>query len=58
MIPETCDSEVLPASWQELAEVKGIGEERIFLSWRKFKAMSSFPWQLRRWQGWIDREKL
>jgi len=58
MTPDTCDSEVLPSDWQTYAEQKGVPEERIFASWRKFKAMSSFPWQSRRWKGWVDRERV
>lgn len=58
MNPQTCDTEILPAAWQTYAEEKGIPEDRIFISWRRFKEVTSFPFQWRRWKGWIDRERV
>jgi len=56
--PDLVDDEILPASWQELGEARGLSDDQIFASWRKFKQVSQFPWRLERWRGWIGREKL
>ena len=56
MTPDISDSEILPASWQDIAEKKGIPEDQIFRSWRRFKEVSAHPFQLRRWRAWVDRE--
>lgn len=53
-----CEEEMLPSPWQDYAEAKGIPNEQIFKSWRKFKEMTSFPYELLRWQAWCDREKI
>ena len=56
--PETWDDEVLPSAWHDYAERKAIPDEQIYKSWRRFKELSSHPWQFRRWRGWIDRERI
>jgi len=56
--PTHCDDEILPSSWQEFAEALGIPEEQIFRSWRRFKDLSRFPWERRRWLAWIAKEKV
>lgn len=54
--PDLNTDEILPAGWQELREARGLTDDQIFASWRKFKAVSRFPWELKRWQAWIERE--
>ena len=53
--PDLCSDEILPAGWCDFAEAKGIPYDQIYVSWRKFKQVSRFPFQFRRWQRWIDR---
>lgn len=55
---EKCESEMLPSNWHTFAEQKGIPDEQIYKSWRKFKEVSSFPFELYRWKKWIDGEKV
>ncbi len=52
------DQEVLPSRWHDYAEAKGIPDEQIYVSWRRFKDVSEFPWRREKWQSWIDREKV
>jgi hypothetical protein len=54
--PDLNTDEVLPAGWQELGEARGLADDQIFASWRKFKAVSRYPFELKRWRGWIARE--
>lgn len=53
---EICREEVLPPHWQDIAEQRGIPNEQIFKSWRKFKDTTSQPCRLSRWQAWVSRE--
>lgn len=55
---ETWAEEVLPSSWHDYAETKNIPDEQIYRSWKKFKEVSVFPYDLQRWQAWIDRERV
>lgn len=57
-VPDFTEDEILPASWQDYAAAKGVPEPQIFLSWRKFKELSSYPFQYRRWCGWVNRERI
>lgn len=57
-IPALCRDEILPARWQDYAEGKKIPDEQIYRSWRRFKDVSAWPFQYRRWQKWIDRERV
>lgn len=54
---ELCHEEILPSRWQDLAEKRGIPNEQIFKSWRKFKDVTGFPLQLSRWSAWILKER-
>lgn len=56
-IDEECSEEILPSRWQDVAEALDIPNEQIFKSWRKFKDMTSFPYQLSRWKAWIAKER-
>jgi hypothetical protein len=56
--PGETASDVLPAQWQDLAERRSIPEDQIFRSWRRFKEVSSFPYQLSNWQAWLARERV
>jgi hypothetical protein len=56
--PDLCDDEILPSGWCDYAEHCGITDDQIYASWRKFKQVSRFPFEHRRWQRWIDREKV
>lgn len=55
---DICESEILPAKWQDVAEARRIPEEQIFASWRKFKDRSAFPYQLERWAAWVENERI
>jgi len=57
-IPAFWNDEVLPARWQDYAEAKNIPDEVIFKSWRRFKDVTAWPLQYRRWQKWIDGERV
>jgi hypothetical protein len=57
-IPPIWHDEVLPSRWQDYAEAKRIPDDQIFRSWRRFKALSVYPWQYRRWTRWIDIERV
>lgn len=48
--------EELPSSWHSLAESKGIPDEQIYKSWKKFKETTSHPFKLKKWIGWVGRE--
>lgn len=52
------NDEVLPASWQDLAEARGIPDEQIFRSWGRFKEVSTFPYQVDSWKAWVARERI
>lgn len=54
---EFCKEEILPSRWQDVAEALEIPNEQIFKSWRKFKDMTSHPYQLSRWKAWIAKER-
>lgn len=55
---EICREEVLPSGWHTLAERKGIPDEQIYKSWRKFKNKTSQPYRLQNWRGWVERERV
>lgn len=50
--------EELPPAWHTLAEERGIPDEQIYKSWRKFKEKTSHPYRLQNWRGWIGRERM
>jgi hypothetical protein len=50
--------EELPSAWHSHAERKGIPDEQIYKSWRKFKDKTSHPYRLNNWLGWIERERV
>lgn len=52
------EEEVLPSRWQDIAENRGIPNEQIFKSWRKFKDTTGIPYEFSRWKAWVDREKI
>jgi len=54
--PDLVDGEILPSGWHDIAEAKGVPDEQIYASWRRFKQVTKFPWELRRWRAWIERE--
>lgn len=53
-----CEEEILPPCWQDYAEAKGIPDEQIFSSWKKFKDKSKRPWKRQNWEKWIDIERV
>lgn len=55
-LPELSDSEILPGGWSDIAEELSIPDEQIYKSFRKFKDVSTKPYQLVKWRGWIKRE--
>jgi hypothetical protein len=55
---EICRTEELPSKWQDFAEAKGVPEEQIFKSWRRFKDQTVQPYQLKNWLGWLGRERV
>jgi hypothetical protein len=57
-IPTLCDDEILPSGWHDYAEQKGIPDEQIYRSWKRFKDVTAWPFQYRRWQKWIDGERV
>jgi len=57
-IEEICREEILPPNWQDAAEERGIPDEQIFTSWRKFKEHTSHPCRLNNWLGWVARERV
>lgn len=54
---EVCREEILPSKWQDIAENLEIPNEQIFKSWRKFKEITSHPYQLSRWKAWLAKER-
>lgn len=56
LYPTTCESEELPANWQDYAEAKGLSFARIFETWPRFKEHYGLPWTEERWRTWVDRE--
>ncbi len=52
--PTHCDDEYLPTDWQTYAETKGIAEPDIWPLWTKFKAITKWPFERRRWFAFID----
>lgn len=55
---EICAEEMLPSRWHDLAEAKGIPDEQIYQSWRRFKNKTSHPYRLKNWAGWLARERI
>lgn len=55
---EVWREEELPPHWHSIAETKGIPDEQIYKSWRKFKETTSHPLQLKKWIGWIEKERV
>lgn len=56
--PEISDVEVLPGGWNDWAENVGVkNADRLFESWRKFKEITSYPYQRKKWQGWLKNEQ-
>jgi hypothetical protein len=55
---EICEAEILPSAWHDIAQAKGIPDEQIYKSWRKFKDHTSLPFRLNNWRGWIARERV
>jgi uncharacterized protein YdaU (DUF1376 family) len=55
---EVWAEEELPSGWHTYAEGKGVPEEQIYKSWRKFKDTTSHPYRLKNWRGWVDRERV
>lgn len=55
---EICRDEVLPSTWHDYAEQKGVPDAQIYASWKKFKEKSPMPLQLKKWKAWIDRERV
>lgn len=55
---EVCREEILPSNWHDYAMLKNIPDEQIYSSWRKFKEISSKPWRLKKWIGWVDLERV
>lgn len=57
VLPATWEDEELPFDWHTYAENRGIPEEQIFKSWRKFKDTSKWPMKSVCWLGWINKER-
>lgn len=56
--PEISDSDILPGGWDDLAEQGGMtASDKLFLSWRKFKDITSYPYQRKKWEGWLKNEQ-
>lgn len=54
--PEATSSDVLPGGWCDSGISKGVPYERIYASWRRFKIVTSSPYQKRRWVAWLGNE--
>jgi hypothetical protein len=50
--------EELPSEWHSYAETKGVPDEQIYKSWRRFKDQTSHPFRRRNWEKWVDRERV
>lgn len=55
---EVWREEELPSDWHTYAETKGLPDELIYKSWKKFKDHTSHPYRLRNWRGWVNRERV
>lgn len=55
---ELWEEEVLPSRWQDIAEEKGVPNEQIFTSWKRFKEKTGFPLRLSRWAAWVANERV
>jgi hypothetical protein len=54
---ETSD-EILPSRWHDIAEERGIPDEQIYRSWRRFKDVTAYPYRLENWVAWIGKERV
>jgi len=55
---EICEEEILPSAWYDEAQAKGIPDEQIYKSWRRFKEKTSHPFQRKKWVGWVAKERV
>ena len=53
--PTHCDDEYLPTTWQDHAERCGIPEPEIWPLWRRFKNVSRWPFERKRWLAYVDK---
>jgi hypothetical protein len=47
-MPTHCAGEILPSGWHDIGLERGLPDELIYVSWRRFKAVSRYPFELKR----------
>ena len=58
ILDEICRDEILPSKWYDVAAERGVRDDQIYQSWKKFKETTSFPYRLKNWTAWIARERI
>ena len=53
--PTHCDDEYLPSVWHTLAEQKGFPDEETYKHWKRFKDITRWPFERRRWFAYIEK---
>lgn len=54
--PELSKGEILPGGWLDEAERLQIPNDRIYVTFRKFKDLTAYPYQRKRWFAWLENE--
>lgn len=54
--PEAVEYGIFPGGWADYAESVGVGYERAYKSWEKFKGVTDYPFHRSRWVAWIKNE--
>lgn len=54
--PARISTEILPGGWYDMARKRGVNDERVYQSFRKFKDLTDYPYSRQRWRAWIENE--
>jgi hypothetical protein len=52
--PDLNTEEELPAAWQEYLQNLGCPEPEVWPCWRRFKNLTRYPFERKRWLKWCD----